>query len=197
MFTYPGVKEKAIFEKELRRRKYLRKRVKYELRVSSVNPVLTCKNNFIGLTNTAYRKKSFIWKKKKTSWSKYIHIFSIDSPEVADADSTRRAISQYLRTSATFKDSYPVLLVTPTDIQNCNDVLVSVVRENPGTVVVAIPNEGIRPFADTLTETYKEFAKVTPPNASNKHRFLLAVLRATSEKTLIPIFIHNSSFYCY
>lgn len=195
MFTYSGNRDKGTIERELLRRKYLRKRVKYELRVSGANPVLTCKNNYIGITNTAY-KKTFIWK-KKTVWSKYIHIFSIDSNDVLDAGATKAAITRYLRTSPVFRSSYPVLLVTSVEVQNNNDILGGVIRENPGTVVVALPNEGIRPFADALSDVYKSYAKVMPPNASNKNKFLLAVLRATSEKTLIPIFIYNSSYFSH
>lgn len=196
MFTYSGNKEKNIIEKELLRRKYLRKRIKYELRVSRENPVLTCRNNYIGITNTAYKKKSFIWK-KKTVWGKYIHIFTIDSYDTAEAGATKDAITKYLRTNVAFKDSYPVLLVTSMEVQNSNEILACVMRENPGTVVVALPNEGIRPFANALSDIYKAYAKVSPPNASNKHKFLLAVLRATSEKTLIPMFIYNSSYFSH
>lgn len=196
MFTYSGNKDKSIIDRELLRRKYIRKRIKYELRVSGMNPVLTYKNTYVGITNTAYKKKTFIWKKKSV-WSKYIHIFTIDSNDTADADSTKDAITKYLRTNAIFKNSYPVLLVTSVEVQNSNEIIARVMRENPGSVVVALPNEGIRPFANALSDVYKSYAKTTPPNASNKHKFLLTVLRATSEKTLIPMFIYNSSYFSH
>ena len=186
VFTYQSGKDKLMKYKEINRKKYLLKLVKYSLHVKETKPVLSYLTDSTQLFNTGY-KKTFMMKYKMKS----LKVFNLDKL----ASNNTNTDNDYLTIcdEINFPDAFPVLVVTYPDIVNCSSTLINVIRKNPSVVIVAVPRTCFSKVMKVILQEHENCVRLSKENPylRTQYGFFTHVFRNVIEKLSIPIPVFN------